>query len=115
MYLVIVLSVLSLFPVNVYGVLTCKTVGSEKWISGMQGHKDYEQYNRNCIKKEDVIVRYIRCLIDGVMLNVTEISHTYPNLRVVYWQCRGYCTISSPSTTVHVYGCKQSKYILMFS
>ena len=109
MYGVIVLTVFSLIPVNVYGLPTCKTVGSERWISGIQGHKEYERYNGNCITSEDIIVRYIRCFIDGVILNVTGISHIYPNLRAVYWQCRGYCTISNPSSTVHVYGCKQSK------
>ena len=107
MYGVIVLTVFSLIPVNVYGLPTCKTVGSERWISGIQGHK--ERYNGNCITSEDIIVRYIRCFIDGVILNVTGISHIYPNIRAVYWQCRGYCTISNPSSTIHVYGCKQSK------
>ena len=76
----------------------------------MRGHKQFEKYNANCITNEDIILRYIRCFIDGIILNVTRINEMYPKVRALYWQCRGYCSISNPIVSVHVYGCQKSKY-----
>ena len=111
---VIVLIMLNLLIINVCGDLTCESVGDEKWISGMRGHKQYEKYNRNCITS-DIILRYIRCFIDGIMLNATRFNQMFPKVKALYWQCKGYCSISNPIASVHVYGCGKSKYFSFFN
>ena len=88
--------------------ITCRTVANEKWIGGLQGQSDFQKYSQICISNEDVILRYYDCLIDGVILNTERLSKVYPYLKVIYWQCRGYCSTSTKISYLHVYGCEQS-------
>ena len=88
--------------------ITCRTVGNEKWIAGLQGLSQYKKYNEMCISIEDIVVRYYACLIDGVILNTERLNKIYPNLKVIYWHCRGLCNVSTKISTLHVYGCPQS-------
>ena len=91
-----------------YTDIICRTVNNEKWITGIQGQRQYEKYREMCISKEDIVLRYYACLIDGVILNTERLSKIYPNLKVIYWQCRGYCSVSTKTSSLHVYGCEQS-------
>ena len=88
--------------------ITCRTVANKKWIGGLQGQSDFKKYSKICISNEDVILRYYACLIDGVILNTERLNKVYPNLKVIYWQCRSYCSISTKVSSLHVYGCEQS-------
>ena len=88
--------------------ITCRTVANEKWIAGLQGLRQYEKYNEMCISNEDIVLRYYACLVDGVKLNTERLNKIYPNLKVIYWQCRGFCTVSTKISSLHVYGCQQS-------
>ena len=88
--------------------IICHSVANEKWIGGLQGQSDFKKYSKICISNEDVILRYYACLIDGVILNNERLNKVYPNLKVIYWQCQGYCKISTKVSSLHVYGCEQS-------
>ena len=90
---------------------TCKKVGNEKWLSGIQGQKNYLKYQKICIRDQNILVRYIRCYIDCAVLDVKRLKELFPNLKTIFWQCKGYNVISNPIIGFEVHGCSQGKYI----
>ena len=76
------------------------------------GTKELFKYEKICITDQDILVRYIRCYIDGALLDVKRLKELFPNLQTLFWQCKGYCVISNLIIGFEVHGCSQGEYIV---
>ena len=81
---------------------TCTRFESEKKIDGIQGYAMFKKYENQCGDNTSVVLKYTNCHFQ-----------IFPNLRTIYWFCKGYCQVEM---TIHVdvIGCLKGNYNIYF-
>ena len=90
--------------------VTCSRHGIEKNIEGIASLKIFRQYEHRCGDKSTVVLKYVKCQVKGIGLNITKIKQIFPNMKTLFWGCKGYCYINVSNIHVDVIGCVKGKY-----
>ena len=110
--LYIVLIIISQYSVlNVTSqTATCSRYESEKQIKGIEGLMTFKRYENQCSDNTTIVLTYDKCHVESIGLNVTKIRLIFPNLRTLYWFCKGFCYLEDSNIHVNVIGCREGKY-----
>ena len=76
-------------------------------IVGLKSFDDFQNYGIKCGDYHVVALVYEDCYIGQISLPLMNIILSYPNLRIIYWRCKGYCV--HPDTGITVVGCNSGK------
>ena len=93
--------------------VTCSRNGIEKKIEGIAGLNIFRQYEDQCGDESTVVLKYMKCDIGSIGLNITRIKQHFPKLRTLYWGCKGYCFVIDSNVHVDVIGCEKGKYTII--
>ena len=97
--------------------VTCSAFGIEKKINGIQGYTMFKKHENQCGDMSTIVLRYTDCHVESIELNITKIKAIFPNLKTLYWFCKGYCRIGEMNIHVDVIGCAKVNifiYILFY-
>ena len=92
--------------------VTCSRYRIEKDIEGISCLKIFRQYEYQCGDSSIVVLKYVKCQIESIGLNITKIKQNFPNMRTLYWYCKGYCYVEESNIHVDVVGCVKGKYTI---
>ena len=90
--------------------VTCSRYGIEKNIEGIDNLKIFRQYEYQCGDISTIVLKYAKCKIESIGLNITRLKQNFPSLKTLYWYCTGYCYVSESIVNVNVIGCEKGKY-----
>ena len=93
--------------------VTCSRNGIEKNIEGIAGLNIFRQDEDQCGDESTVVLKYMKCEIGSIGLNITRIKQHFPNLRTLYCDCKGYCFVNESNVHVDVIGCEKGKYTII--
>ena len=94
--------------------VTCSAFGIEKKINGIQGYTMFKKHENQCGDMSTIVLRYTDCHVESIELNITKIKAIFPNLKTLYWFCKGYCRIGEMNIHVDVIGCAKGEYIYIY-
>ena len=76
-------------------------------IVGLRSFEDFKNYGIKCGDYDIVTLVYEDCYLGQITLPLRNIILSYPNLRTLYWRCKGYCV--HQDTRITVVGCSSGK------
>ena len=61
--------------------VTCSRHGIENNFEGIASLKIFRQYEDQCGDKSTVVLKYVKCQVESIGLNITKIKQIFPNMR----------------------------------
>ena len=99
----IIISQYSVLNVNSQTV-TCSRYENEKEIKGIEGLMIFRRYENHCGDNTTIVLKYDKCHVESIGLNGTKIRLIFPNLRTLYWFCKGFCYLEESNIHLNVIG-----------